>query len=285
MQTTWNAMMGLIAVAALPLAQLLVAQPASQRGSVVRQCGRERWEQKILSDYDTAMIHFNRATLTSIASLGQLPTVVADEFMPRQPYERNLYSVDALLCGYSLDNDGNFRLYLRDPATHRTMPALIPDPDCPEIAATPHAASYRATRQWIRATVGQPADSFAAPILVAVTGVGLYEVLNREQWMAANRLALHPVIGLQPLESPRLVTQPAIAAGAKKPKRGGTKGKVDPAATTTAQQSPSQHPTHSVAKKTDQKQKYRRSGKRKKGKKFRRHRITASPKRSSLNGQ
>lgn len=283
MQATWNAMMkplatALLAIALLP-AQFLLAQPAKQRGSVVRQCGRERWEQKILSDDDTAMINFSRATLTSIGNLGQMPTVVADEFMPRQPYERNIYSVDALLCGYRLDNDGNFRLYLRDPATDRTMPALIPDPDCPEIAATPHAASYRATRQWIRATVGPPADSLGLPMLVAVTGVGLYEALNHEQWRAENRLALHPVIGLQPIESPRLVEQPAIAAAAKKPKKGGTKGRTELAAATAPQQQTSnQNPTQNVAKKTERKQSYRRTGNRKKKKKFRRHRIAVSPK-------
>lgn len=224
------------------------------------------------------MINFNRAALTSIENLGQLPTVIADEFMPRQPYERNIYSVDALLCGYIIDGDRNFRLYLRDPAGNWTMPALIPDPNCPEIAATRHAEMYRAIREWIYTGVGQPTDSFASPKLVAVTGIGLYEALNHEKWMAGNRLALHPVIGLQPIESPRLVKQPTIAVAGKKQKKGGKTERKEVAAT--VQQPPSQRPAQSVVQKTDRKQSYRRANKRKKGKKFRRYRRIVSQKRS-----
>ena len=283
MKTTWRIVAMALATVGLPVSWAL-AQLADEAGRVVRQCGRERWAQKILADDDTAMINFTRAGLTSIGNLGQLPRVVADEFMPRQPYERNIYSVDALLCGYALDNDGNFRLYLRDPSGAYSMPALIPDPNCPEIAATPRAEMYRAVREWIRASVGNPTDSVASPVLVAVTGVGLYEVLNHEKWMATNRLALHPVIGLQPIDAPRLVERPTIAssaaAGTKQKK--GKKSSGKETAATAAQQSPTTNgpPAQSVAKSTEQQKSYRRTGKRKKGKKFRRYRRGVSGKRN-----
>ncbi|MCE7934391.1 MAG: hypothetical protein DYG96_07335 [Chlorobi bacterium CHB2] len=275
-----------LATVGLPVSWAL-AQLADETGRVVRQCGRERWAQKILADDDTAMINFTRAGLTSIGNLRQLPRVVADEFMPRQPYERNIYSVDALLCGYALDNDGNFRLYLRDPSGAYSMPALIPDPNCPEIAATPRAEMYRAVREWIRASVGSPTDSVASPVLVAVTGVGLYEVLNHEKWMATNRLALHPVIGLQPIDAPRLVERPTIASSAAAGTKGtkqkkGKKSSGKETAATAAQQSPTTNgpPAQSVAQSTEQKKSYRRTGKRKKGKKFRRYRRGVSGKRN-----
>jgi hypothetical protein len=167
---------------------------------VIRDCGRERWDVKTLRDADTAMVDFAHPKTTTLDSLTRLRGFVPSEYMQRQWCERTVYVVNAYLYGHALNRDRDIQLYLRDPKSGRTVLASIPDPECPEVGATGRATTYRALRQWVRDNAGEPADSLQNPILVRVTGVGIYGSLNNQTAMAENGFEIHPVTGLERID-------------------------------------------------------------------------------------
>ena len=154
-----------------------------------------RWAVKTLADGftpDTAVVH------SSIAEQCALSTVATDESMIRQPSERTLYSVDAVLIEMKKEVDNDYHLVLEDPKTHHKLIAEIPDgSDSPRA----FAAKFRAARKQIDRAVGEPgffATHIEPPVRMTVTGLGFFdeEHLIPQSGMARNCRELHPVVAI-----------------------------------------------------------------------------------------
>jgi hypothetical protein len=172
-------------------------RPDSAAIRIVRDCGRWRWDVKILADPDTAIIDFRNIKQATVAELTELRPLITSEFMPRQYAERRVYDVAAELYGFAINNYRDYELYLRDTATGATMIAAIPDPDCPEIARTPRAQLYRAIRTWLRDSIADTTGRLADTIAVRLIGIGFYDRLLNQPGMAENGITLHPVLAIQ----------------------------------------------------------------------------------------
>jgi hypothetical protein len=187
---------------------LLVAATARAQPSpastirVIRDCGRWRWDVKILADPDSGIVDFEHPKMTTIGDLARLRPLVTTEFLPRQWGERNIYTVTADLYAYAIDSYRDCLLSLRDPRNGATLVAAIPDPDCPEVSATPRAPLYRRMRAWLRDSVGEPSPRLPRPVRVTLTGVGIYDRLQNQNGMAENGLTRHPVVALEPYAAP-----------------------------------------------------------------------------------
>jgi hypothetical protein len=191
-------------------------RPDSAAIRIVRDCGRWRWDVKILADPDTAIVDFRNIRQVTVAELTELRPLTATEFMPRQYAERRVYDVTAQLYGFALNNYRDLELYLRDTATGATMIAAIPDPDCPEIARTPRAHLYRAMRTWLRDSLADSTGRLADTVPVRLIGVGFYDRLQNQPGMAENGMTIHPVLALR-LDyppPPPVPDTPVVLAGA-----------------------------------------------------------------------
>jgi hypothetical protein len=175
----------------------LAQRPDSAAIRIVRDCGRWRWDVKILADPDTAIIDFRNIKKVTVPDLTELRPLITSEFMPRQYAERNVYDVTAELYGFAINNYRDWELYLRDTATGATMIAAIPDPDCPEIARTPRAQLYRDIRTWLRDSLADTTGKLADTVPVRLVGIGFYDRLQNQAGMAENGITLHPVLALQ----------------------------------------------------------------------------------------
>jgi hypothetical protein len=138
--------------------------------------------------------------------------------MVRQWFERTVYRVRASLYGYGLNHDRELVLYLRDPAGNRTMVSVIPDPDCPEVAATSRAPLFRAARQWVADHAGPPTEKIDRPLEVIIVGVAMYNRLNDQTGMSENGIEIHPVLSIEEVPPAPVAGAPlAIPAGGPTP--------------------------------------------------------------------
>jgi hypothetical protein len=199
----------------------LAQHPDSAAIRIVRDCGRWRWDVKILADPDTAIVDFRTITRITVAELTEMRPLITSEFMPRQFAERRVYDVAAELYGFGINNYRDLELYLRDTATGATMVAAIPDPDCPEIARTSRAPLYRAIRTWLRDSLADTTGKLRDTIPVRLVGVGFYDRLLNQPGMAENGITLHPVFALQldipPPPPPPMPGSPFIQASTTAP--------------------------------------------------------------------
>jgi hypothetical protein len=190
----------LVPLALLPAAAQELATQQTETAPpirVVRDCGRWRWDVKILADPDTSMIAFGTPRQTTIAELVAMRPMPASEYMPRQFPERTVYDLVAELHGYAANSYRDIELVLRDPGSGEHIRAAIPDPDCPEVAATSRAPLYRQMRAWLRDSTGDTTGRLASPIRIRIVGVAFYDRLQNQEGMAENGLTLHPLLSLQ----------------------------------------------------------------------------------------
>jgi hypothetical protein len=80
------------------------------------------------------------------------------------------------------------------------MVAEVPDPECPDVAATPYAEQYRVVRAWIDQHAGKPTRKYKElpkPVRVKFMGVGFYDKLHGQHGMAKNGREIHPVLEIR----------------------------------------------------------------------------------------
>ena len=107
------------------------------------------------------------------------------------PYETSVWSVDAVLTGYKLEEDSDYHLVLQDSTGH-TMIVEIPSPNC-AIGSVFESGIANARREFdsqFSANLGFTATS----VPVHVSGVGFFDFVHGQQGVAPNGIELHPVL-------------------------------------------------------------------------------------------
>src|SRR5437764_12653521 len=95
--------------------------PRASTGS----CGVERWAVKTGTDADVARVNLGTPTATTIASLTAITAPAALPSSNRvSPVETTVFSLDATLTEFKLEQDSDYHLVLSDGAGH-TMIAEI----------------------------------------------------------------------------------------------------------------------------------------------------------------
>ena len=148
-----------------------------------------RWSVKTLTDPSAAhLVAVEPATIQALSVLK--PPVRLVSSTPRQPAERQVYQVSALLVGLKLEADGDDHLILRD-AQGRTMIAEIPNP------AYCTRSRYHAEIASARAAFGTRHAGKLPGIPVTVTGPLFFDEPHGQSGHAANYAEIHPVLSFQ----------------------------------------------------------------------------------------
>lgn len=109
------------------------------------------------------------------------------------PYETSVWSVDAELTGYKLEEDSDYHLVLKD-SSGRSMIVEIPSPNC-AIGSAFQTGIENARREFdsqFSADMGFTATS----VPVHVSGVGFFDYLHGQHGVAPNGVELHPVLDI-----------------------------------------------------------------------------------------
>ena len=163
-----------------------------------RNCGKERWAVKTLTDADTSLINFSPVQ-TTIQEQASLPIVSTGKNDPRCPEERHVYILNGVILQYKLESDGDLHLILKDPDMSVSMVAEIPNPDCPSLQGSSHVEQYRKCRQWIEDNLGKATSRFqyvTPPVAVNLIGVGFYDHEHGQAGAPKNNREIHPVLSI-----------------------------------------------------------------------------------------
>ncbi len=142
-------------------------------------CGTERWPVKTLSDPDAAGINFTPVP----SSVAALRGIHAPESLPQSARvpstEVTIFSVNAQLVEFKLEEDRDIHLVIADPADpSQTMITEFPDAaDCVGAVGSSHASEMLAARQALTAVFGQPSSSHFTSIsgTATIIGVGFFD--------------------------------------------------------------------------------------------------------------
>ena len=165
----------------------------TSRGS----CGRERWAVKTLTDPDAKNVNLTPIP-ARITGLGSIPAPASAPDLPRQPQERNVYTVQGTIVAFKQEADSDIHLAIADPAPgpHPTMIAEFPASYC-DTGAVDEAAIDKARNDFV-AAYGQPTSKFQTPTgCVTLTGVFFFDRIHGQLGVAPNGAELHPVIAFQ----------------------------------------------------------------------------------------
>jgi hypothetical protein len=169
--------------------------------------------KKTLTDRGAASINFAPSG-SSVAALRTLDPTSSGAGKPRVPTELDTYRVTARLVYAKRELDHDIHLVIQDPTTLGTMIVEFPDPTCPVVVGTPHAAEIAAARRAILQAIG-PSDAPRLFGTAEITGVGFFDLVHGQQGVAPNGIELHPALGF------RLLTQPSLALPAWRARRSG----------------------------------------------------------------
>ena len=156
------------------------------------QCSGERWPVKIGTDADAHSVNLNPSATTIANLISIKPGNLQDN--KRQPAEKKVYVVNAILKKYALMFDLDYHMVIADSAGH-TMIAEIPSPSCVP-AGSPFAAAIAHARAQFDAmfTVTDTFQSVDMP--VQITGVGFFDYLEGQNGQAPNGIELHSILDI-----------------------------------------------------------------------------------------
>jgi hypothetical protein len=178
-----------------------LARPSPETIHYGSACGVQRWAVKTLGDAEAAQLR-PVAIPTSIATLSRLrpPADPSDLARRTAPVETTLWHVRVRLQGYSLEQDSDIHLLLRDPLGGQAMIGEIPAGFC---SPEKYAAQYDAARREVE-RIGRHAailervwwlDYHGRQMpLVDVWGVGFWDSEHGQHGAAVNGVELHPVL-------------------------------------------------------------------------------------------
>ena len=178
-----------------------LARPNPETVRYGSECGVQRWAVKTLADDGAARVP-QTAVATSVATLSRLrpPADPADLTGRVPPVETTLWHVRVRLQGYSLEQDSDIHLLLRDPLSGHAMIGEIPAGFC---SPEKYAGEFEAARREVE-RIGRHAailervwwlDYRGRQMpLVDVWGIGFWDFEHGQRGAAANNLELHPVV-------------------------------------------------------------------------------------------
>jgi hypothetical protein len=158
--------------------------------------------KKTLTDPGAASVDL-APLANDVAALRVLDPSSSGPGHPRTAPELTTYRVTARLVYAKLEADHDIHLVIQDPTTLGTMIVEFPDPTCPVVVGTPHAAEIAAARQAVLQAIG----TTYAPRLFGtaeITGVGFFDLVHGQYGVAPNGIELHPALSF------RLLTKPSL---------------------------------------------------------------------------
>ena len=173
---------------ALFLAVFAILVPAQASA----QCSGERWPVKIGTDGDAHSVNLNPSATTIANLISIKPGNLQDN--KRQPAEKKVYVVNAILKKYALMYDLDYHMVIADSAGH-TMIAEIPSPSCVP-AGSPFATAIAHARAQFDAMFSVTDTFQSVDMPVHVTGVGFFDYLEGQNGQAPNGIELHSVLDI-----------------------------------------------------------------------------------------
>lgn len=176
---------------------------AQEQESKTASCGTERIQIKTLTDPDAPYVHLN-PTATTVEYLRSLPVPKDyDRFNDASRYEneKQVYSVQARIIGFKLEDDKDFHIVISDPFNpSETMIVEPPDPTCPLSKASGYATKFVGVRALMVKCFGEPHKAFkhlTGKPLAVLTGVGYFDPIHGQTGVAPNGFELHPLLRIQ----------------------------------------------------------------------------------------
>jgi hypothetical protein len=161
---------------------------------------------------DSAATSIDLST-ASPTTIGSLVVVTAPQPIPASsrvsPTETTLWTLNATLVEFKLENDSDYHLVLSDESGN-TMIAEIPSPNCVD-ASSPFASAIAQARSQFDARFSVTSSFQQVNLPVQVTGIGMFDFLHGQTGVAPNAIELHPILrvdfgGLSLSPSPSAVT-------------------------------------------------------------------------------
>lgn len=156
------------------------------------QCSGERWPVKIGTDSDAHSVTLSPSATTIANLISIKPGNLQDN--KRQPAEKKVYVINAILKKYALMFDLDYHMVIADSTGH-TMIAEIPSPSCVP-AGSPFAAAIAHARAQFDAMFSVTDTFQSVDMPVHITGVGFFDYLEGQNGQAPNGIELHSVLDI-----------------------------------------------------------------------------------------
>jgi len=176
----------------------VVREPASAPGPglLAGACGVERWAVKTLSDPAARGLHRQTPKPATVEQLASIPAPRWRARAPRSVAERRVYSVNACLVGFKLENDSDFHVVLRG-ESGETMIVEFPDPaGCAPRSYAP-GLMQQAREAFLGLVPEPPTSSFRQlqhAIPITVVGPLFLDKVHGQDGVAPNGAEIHPVL-------------------------------------------------------------------------------------------
>jgi hypothetical protein len=161
----------------------------------VEACGVERWSVKVLTDADASSVNISPVN-TTLYNLIHLTTPSPSTTMPRQPVEKQMYTIHCTVSKIKLESDGDYHLLLTDSAGN-TMIGEIPDPTCAATVSSLYIGDIKRCRQFIDAHYSVGTSFSGVNAKMVITGVAFVDPPHGQTDAAPNNLELHSILDIQ----------------------------------------------------------------------------------------
>jgi hypothetical protein len=187
----------LVGVLALTCAVGALSAPRAQAAPAAAPgpwCGGTLWKLMTLSDAARSAVKWTPAA-TSIPDVAKIPAPAKAPAARTTPFQKQTWSVTAVVDQYRMQSNGEIALVLFDVGTSTYMNAYLPNPLCLSKASRGRSAMVAA-----RTALGRcPAPQGGWQPLgatVQVTGVGFWNPLHTTKGALPTGAELRPVTGL-----------------------------------------------------------------------------------------
>jgi hypothetical protein len=157
-------------------------------------CGIERWSVKTGTDSDAAQVGFVPQS-TTIATMRSWPapgTIPPNNRVA--PYETTVWTLNATLTQYKLEDDSDYHLVIKDQAGN-TIVTEIPFPQCVG-SGSPFATSIANARAKFNAMFTPDGNFQLVNVPVQITGVAMFDFLHGQTGVAPNGIEIHPILDI-----------------------------------------------------------------------------------------
>jgi hypothetical protein len=180
----------------------VVIQSHAQQKSL--KCGDWRWDVKSLTDKEGAGLLKAKPV---IMDFGQLLDATAprkldvsnekDKIQPRFTSEKEVVEITAYITSITItQDDHDFSMVLKSPASGATMLAELPNPDCASLDKFPaQRAQFKKTWKDL-SLIMEKISGNSKPVKVKITGVRFWDAPTGGRGESPNGLEIHPVLSV-----------------------------------------------------------------------------------------
>lgn len=149
-------------------------------------CGKERAAVKHTVDSAASQINTTPKIVTVDYLVGlPYPNGLSGFNPPRQPEEKQVYTVTATLVLVKHESDGDYHLVLKSDSGKTMIAEAIP-------SSCANGSPFQSKLAGVRSSV----DRFKLPLKVTATGVGFFDFNHGQTGVATNAVELHPLISI-----------------------------------------------------------------------------------------